>query len=96
MQLAGELDAVTSPWFQERIDGNVPVADGKEVELDLSRVTFLDVAGARAVLTLRDDVLRAGGQLQVRGIERGRLPVVRALGLDELLKAPPSSDGESG
>jgi len=41
----------------------VPPGGARRLELDLTRVTFLDAAGVRAILRLRRTALRAGGRL---------------------------------
>jgi anti-anti-sigma factor len=43
----------------------VPPGGARRLELDLTRVTFLDAAGVRAILRLRRTALRAGGRLMI-------------------------------
>ena len=44
----GELDMLTAPLLQQRVDGFL--AEGTSLVIDLSRVEFLDSAGLRALL----------------------------------------------
>ena len=81
VQLAGELDAVTAPWLLGRMNESLCSVD-RTVSLDLSGLTFLDVAGVRAVVALDDLVKQSAGKLEVRGLEGGPLRTARLLGLD--------------
>lgn len=82
--LAGELDAVTASWLLDCLNERLTPA-GRRVSLDLRGLTFLDVAGARAVVTLSDQVTKAHGRLEVMGLEGGPLRTSRVLGLDQFV-----------
>jgi anti-anti-sigma factor len=81
VQLFGELDVVTAPWLLDRMRETLSPAD-RAVFLELSGLTFLDVAGVRAVVEVDDLVKRADGKLEVRGLAGGPLSTARILGLD--------------
>src|SRR3954454_14435504 len=65
--LEGELDLVTAEWFLAQLHGRFAGRADYEVRLDLSRLAFMDLAGGRALSTLRDLVVHAGGRLTVLG-----------------------------
>lgn len=81
VQLFGELDVVTAPWLVDRMRETLSPAD-RAVALELSGLTFLDVAGVRAVVEVDDLVKQADGKLEVRGLAGGPLSTARILGLD--------------
>jgi anti-anti-sigma factor len=82
VQVAGELDVVTSSYFLHCLNRHLMLSNVGNVELNLSKLTFLDVAGVRAVLEICDRATQAGCQLEMRGIDPTRLPVARALSLN--------------
>ncbi|GAA3143812.1 hypothetical protein GCM10010466_38580 [Planomonospora alba] len=76
--VAGDVDAVTAAELRCVLDG---LADGPgpvRVELDLTRVGFLDCAGARLLLRTEERLRARGGALAVL---RPSAPVLRLLGL---------------
>lgn len=81
VHLAGELDVVTAPWLLDRMSDALTPSDRK-VSLDLSALTFVDVAGVRAVAAIDDVLKQAAGKLEVRGLQGGPLRAARLLGLD--------------
>jgi anti-anti-sigma factor len=94
--LAGELDRDGSVRFQEALADTLTANRGREVHLDLSGLTFLDVAGARALVAVRDRAVTEGGRVTVRGLDESRLPVAAVLGLREFLEAGTAGGDESG
>jgi anti-anti-sigma factor len=93
VQVAGELDVVTSPHFLSCLNLHPALTDVGEVEFDLTKLTFLDVVGVRAVLEMRDRVTGAGCQLAVRGLDPNRLPLAGALSLDRRMAEEPPGRG---
>jgi anti-anti-sigma factor len=81
VQLFGELDVATAPWLLDRMRETLSPAD-RAVALELGGLTFLDVAGVRAVVALDDLVKQRGGKLELSGLEGGPLTTARILGLD--------------
>ncbi|MBG0826554.1 STAS domain-containing protein [Planomonospora sp. ID67723] len=70
----GDLDAATSGVLRRALDETCAA----RVELDLSRVAFLDCAGARSLLWADTRVRKRGGTFAVVDPST---PVVRLLGL---------------
>lgn len=96
VHLAGELDLETSARFLDALVGTLSPDEGREVEIDLSGLHFLDVAGVRALIRVHDLVTSAGGRVKVLGLEDDRLPAARVLGLGNYLDARSSGGHEVG
>jgi anti-anti-sigma factor len=92
--IEGELDVATTPRLLETA-GTLIGKERREVELDLSGLTFVDVAGVRGLVRFRDQVLGAGEPVRVRGLHEDHLPAARILGLRECLEARTSGSDES-
>jgi anti-sigma B factor antagonist len=60
--VSGELDIATAPELSDTLSRT----DGEPVNLDLSRVSFIDPAGLRVLLTAKRDIDARGGQLVIR------------------------------
>ena len=95
VHLQGELDVETASRFLEALGGSPRAGEGREVELDLSDLTFLDVAGVRALVRAHDQMTSDGGRVSVRGLDETRLPAARVLGLGRRLEAHTSGRDES-
>lgn len=95
VHLDGELDVETTPWFVEALGDSLAAGDAREIELDLSGLTFLDVAGVRALVRVHDQVSSEGGLVRVCGLDDTRLPAARVLGLGRYLEARLSGRDES-
>jgi anti-sigma B factor antagonist len=76
VQVAGELDLVTSPQFRQRL-GEAQRAL-RLVVLDLRELGFIDSSGVHVILDAACDARRYGGRLL---IVRGPAPVDRVLAL---------------
>ncbi|HVR33482.1 MAG TPA: STAS domain-containing protein [Acidimicrobiia bacterium] len=96
--VAGELDIGTVPACLGRIDGYH--LDGEtKVVLDLQALTFIDVAGLRALATVRDRLSHQGLEVQFANPPRAVTRIIDILGLDldELdLQQPPRSKAMPG
>jgi anti-anti-sigma factor len=66
--VAGEVDVVAAARFRRLLEGTH--LDTPVVTLDLSQVTFIDLAGARAVAAVGRAVGARGGRLVVTGSSR--------------------------
>jgi anti-anti-sigma factor len=66
--VAGEVDVVGADRFRRLVDSTH--VDTPVLTLDLSRVTFIDLAGARAVAAVGRAVAAGGGRVVVEGASR--------------------------
>lgn len=84
LQVEGELDIASADLLSASVD--VELDEGRRfVRLDLSRLSFMDCTGLRAVVHAHNRCLAAGGTLALTDV---RPPVTRLLhitGLDEAL-----------
>jgi anti-anti-sigma factor len=83
--LQGELDLATVPDAAAAMAEAIAADGGGGVILDLSRLEFLDVRGARLVAACRAEAEREGRELAV-AVAPG--PVARCLGLCGMLAGP--------
>jgi anti-sigma B factor antagonist len=86
VELAGELDLSTVPIFVEAIDeilGGPPTA----VELDLSKLTFIDSSGVGAYVTAYRRAQAKGSRLSVGGRSPLVDRVLQLSGVEEALAA---------
>jgi anti-anti-sigma factor len=63
VRVCGELDRATAPQLSShlaKLNGN-----GSAIDLDLGRVTFIDLAGLRAILEARDAALARDQRLRI-------------------------------
>lgn len=81
LRLEGELDLMAVPRFLERFDASLAPGDTNAVVLDMGGLSFLDVAGARALVRVRDLARAKGVLVRLSGLSDGRLPVAQALHL---------------
>jgi anti-anti-sigma factor len=77
----GLLDLLTADHLRARLRAALPPGDLELVELDLSRVTFCDLAGLRALLGARDDAIRAGHRLALVAADPYTELMITTLGL---------------
>jgi anti-anti-sigma factor len=78
----GELDAEAAGDLLERLD----TMRSRHVCLDLSAVTFIDVAILCALATAHRHHERAGGSITLRNVQPGHLRLLRLGGLTDLLR----------
>ncbi len=64
LRLTGELDLVTAPLLGTAVDG-IAMAEIDGVTLDLSKLTFMDSTGLRAVLALADRCAETRSELRI-------------------------------
>ena len=70
VRVVGELDACTAPSLQQSLSGlegraGIPAPRGRDVELDLSGLSFLDTAGISALADCRTAMRKAGWHFRV-------------------------------
>jgi anti-anti-sigma factor len=87
--VGGELDMESGPGLRDELTGMV-WANGPQLALDLTGVTFIDCAGLTALLTTRNAVQAQGGWLRLVAVSRcvGRLIKITRL-QDALMMPPP-------
>jgi anti-anti-sigma factor len=88
LRVTGELDLATVGLLLCAIDR--AAADGQQVELDLSGVSFCDVVGATALEQAQQQLQACGCQLTLHGVDR---PLHLLLAVDGLFSSLRRSAG---
>jgi anti-sigma B factor antagonist len=82
--VCGELDIATAPVLCKAV-AEILSSHLEEVALDLSGVTFVDVAGLRALVDLQELAVISGTELQLRNVPDLAVRVIRFARFDLLL-----------
>lgn len=85
VRAVGELDIATAPILQDALDQ--ARAHGRDVLLDLSRVTFCDAAALGVVVQTHRELLAEGRAVRVVDATPLVAKVLAITGLDALLAA---------
>ena len=89
--VTGDLDLETAPRLQDVVAGLGADAGG-QVDLDLSRLSFVDVAGARALAQAGETIRSTGGRPTARHLQARHREVADRLGLGRYLEIAPAED----
>jgi anti-anti-sigma factor len=82
--LDGELDLAAADVLRSRVAQLAPVPGGGPVVLDLSRLSFIDCAGVRALCQMHETLCESGGPgLVVRDVQPQVRKVFDLVGLSE-------------
>jgi anti-sigma B factor antagonist len=76
LTVSGELDMATAPLIVEGVD-EILDAGTRDIEVDLSAVTFMDTSGLQALLVSSMRAGAAGGALALRSPSERVLNVLR-------------------
>jgi anti-anti-sigma factor len=84
--LDGELDLATADVLRSRVAQLAPAPGGGPIVLDLSRLSFIDCAGLRALCQLHEAFRASGGRgLVVRNLQPQVRKVFDLVGIGEPL-----------
>jgi anti-anti-sigma factor len=86
--VGGELDMESGPALRDRLTCMI-WANGSELALDLTGVTFIDCAGLTALLAARNAVQAQGGWLRLVAVSRCVRRLIEIIGLQDVLVMPP-------
>jgi anti-sigma B factor antagonist len=81
VRLAGELDVATAPQLEQAF----AVADGRDVDVDLQALEFIDVRGVGALISAATRCARAGGRVRVQHPRPFVAEVLALCELDEVI-----------
>ena len=95
--VSGELDVANAPRLQAALD-EMLAANPRQVEIDLSEVSFIDSAGLRTLMGAKDSCDRREVELKlVESVHPGAMTVFEATGLGRLLRWSPQLErGDAG
>jgi anti-sigma B factor antagonist len=94
VKLLGELDLSTVPKLEACLEGLD--ADGADVRLDLSELSFCDSSGISAMVTASKRVRNRGGHLSIVSPQPAVRSVLEITGLLDYLSASRSESGGDG
>jgi anti-sigma B factor antagonist len=81
--VAGEIDVETAPRLRDALVE--AVADGEQVVVELSSVTFMDSTGLAALVVARRVAEARGVRLRLRGVPPPVMSLITATGGHDLL-----------
>ena len=86
LELHGEVDHHGARAVMQELDRQVDAGLPKRLTLDLSGVTFMDSSGIAVLLRAHQRMRALGGAVTVTGVPAQAGKVLRAAGLDRMMK----------
>ena len=86
VSLAGEVDHHRARGLMEAMDREIGVRLPRRLTLDLGGVTFMDSSGIAVLLRAYKRMAELGGTVTVRNVPEQAGKVLRAAGLERLLR----------
>jgi anti-anti-sigma factor len=84
MWVGGDVDLASAAVLGHALRRLCQSLSGSDMVLDLTGLTFVDVAGCRALVTGTETLRDRGGTVSLSGVRGHRLKVIRLLGMDRL------------
>ena len=84
--VSGELDHHRAREVMEELDQRIDAALPRELTMDLSGLTFTDSSGIAVLLRAHQRMRALGGAVTVTGVPAQAGKVLRAAGLDRMMK----------
>lgn len=88
VSLQGDVDVRSVPGVRERLLRAVSAAPGATVQVDMSRVTFLDSSGLGVLVAARRHAVESGGRLALVEVPPPVAALLRLTGLAAHLGSP--------
>ncbi|WP_431898387.1 STAS domain-containing protein [Nonomuraea sp. bgisy101] len=85
----GEIDMATAEHLRSQLVGAVVnrIGSAPVLEVDMSQVSFMDCSGLGVLISFKNSLVRAGGDLALTNVPACVDRVLACLGLDHLLEA---------
>lgn len=80
----GEIDTFTAPILREELD-SIRINEGLVIELDLSKVSYMDSTGLGIFVAFYKKVVREKGELKLVGLTDRLVRLFEITGLSELM-----------
>lgn len=84
LHLTGEIDHHRAGTLMRELEEQLDLESPREVELDLSRITFMDSSGIALLLRVYRTLALTGGKLRVVGVPPQPGKVLKAAGLGRM------------
>lgn len=83
-RLTGEIDHHRAGELMRQLESQLDLESPRQVELDMSGVTFMDSSGIALLLRLYRTLSLTGGKLQVVQVPKQPAKVLKAAGLERM------------
>ena len=84
LRLTGEIDHHRAGELMRQLEAQLDLESPRQVELDMSGVTFMDSSGIALLLRLYRSLSLTGGRLQVVQVPKQPGKVLKAAGLERM------------
>lgn len=84
LEVEGEIDAYTAPQLKERA-ATIEWTEETVVQMDLSKVTYMDSTGLGVFVGIYKRAHAAGGTFQLRGLNERLYRLFEITGLNEVI-----------
>lgn len=92
LEVAGEIDAFTSPQLKEKL---MPLCqDSRVVYLDLTQVDYIDSTGLGVLIGAYKSLRAASGRFVIRGVSPRLERLFRITGLNEIIEIEGTQEDE--
>lgn len=82
--IEGEIDTFTAPKLREKLE-SINIAPNDFIELDLSKVVYIDSTGLGVIVALYKKITRENGDLKLVGLSSRLKRLFTITGLSELI-----------
>ena len=82
--IEGEIDTFTAQVLREELE-TVKIIEGRYIELDLSKVNYMDSTGLGIFVAFYKKVMRENAQLKLVGLSNRLVRLFKITGLSELM-----------
>lgn len=82
--IEGEIDTFTAPVLREELE-SIQVAEGKKIELDLSKVSYMDSTGLGIFVAFYKKTTRENAHFKLVGLTNRLVRLFEITGLKELM-----------
>ena len=83
--IEGEIDTFTAPVLREELD-SVRIVEGRLIELDLSKVNYMDSTGLGVFVAFYKKVTRENASLKLVSLSSRLVRLFEITGLSELMR----------
>lgn len=82
--IEGEIDTFTAPILREELE-TVRIVEGRKIELDLSKVNYMDSTGLGIFVAFYKKVIRENASLKLVNLSNRLVRLFEITGLSELM-----------
>jgi anti-anti-sigma factor len=94
IEVSGEIDIATAPELMRRLHEMIDRHPGHRIDVDFTRVTFVDSSGLGTLVAAQKRARAAGGEVGVTNLRPNLRTVFELTGLDKVLLTPADAEVE--